>query len=250
MLPGNHCKGGKLTWLVRKLTVELFFGFSVMPEIVLGELVDVLCGFSNNGDKSFNITQMRGSLHNAIDYKTIMNLTEANPFAEIKKGEHGTMNYRFFLDPALDPAKYALTLSIDYIDADREEYRTVYFNSTVDLVESASDASSRAFFGRFITIGVLGLVAFLGNNAYKKYSSKKGRRTVDSAAKAASGDDPHPSSSPPPPHPTLPSSSLLFPSHDPHLIAMRGIVQGHHHLLNILAAPAIYHKQSILPISS
>lgn len=156
-------------------------------KIVLGELVDVLCGFSNNGDKSFNITQMRGSLHNAIDYKTIMNLTEANPFAEIKKGEHGTMNYRFFLDPALDPAKYALTLSIDYIDADREEYRTVYFNSTVDLVESASDASSRAFFGRFITIGVLGLVAFLGNNAYKKYSSKKGRRTVDSAAKAASG---------------------------------------------------------------
>ena len=184
----------------------LFSGFLVMPEIVLGELVDVLCGFSNNGDKSFNITQMRGSLHNAIDYRTIMNLTEANPFAEIKKGEHGTMNYRFYLDPALDPAKYALTLSIDYIDADREEYRTVYFNSTVDLVESASDASSRAFFGRFITIGVLGLVAFLGNNAYKKYSSKKGRRTVDSAAKAASGDDLHPSSNTPP----LPSSSFAF----------------------------------------
>lgn len=155
---------------------------------MIGEVVEVLCGFSNTGDKSFNITQMKGSLHSAADYKTIMNFTEANPFAEIKKGEHGTMNYRFLLDPAFEPREYIVTLSVDYIDADRDEYRTTYFNSTVEAIESQSDLASRTIFGRIITIGIIGLVAYFGNNAYKKYSSKKGRRTTpDAAAKASSG---------------------------------------------------------------
>ncbi len=160
-----------------------------MAEFVLGELIEALCGFSNVGDKSFNVTQMKGSLHSAVNYQYIQNFSEIMPFSEIKKGEQGTMSYRFFPDPQLDPAEYVLTLSIDYIDADKEEYRTVYFNSTIEVFESESSVSSRTFFGRFLFLCILALGGFFGFQYYKKQNAKKARRSADPASKQSSHNE-------------------------------------------------------------
>merc|ERR1712070_988452 len=107
-------------------------------------------------------TSLKGSLNAPMGYMYIQNFTELTPFTEIKEGDQGTLYYRFFPDPNLEPNEYVLTLSVDYIDADREEFQTVYFNQTVEIVESQSVQDSRTFFGRclmLVLIAVVGLGA-------------------------------------------------------------------------------------------
>jgi len=122
-------------------TVTLFPDFPDQ-KFTQGQFVDVLCGFSNNGDKSFNITTLKGSLNSPMDYQYIQNFSDLTPFSEIKEGDQGTLYYRFFPDPQLEPREYMLTLTVDYIDADKEEFQTVYFNQTVELIESQSAQDS------------------------------------------------------------------------------------------------------------
>merc|ERR1712216_253316 len=80
-----------------------------------GQLIDVLCGFSNTGDKSFNVTKLEGSLHSTMDYRYIQNFTERTPSTEIKEGGQGTLLFQFYSDPNLEPRDYVLTLSVDYV---------------------------------------------------------------------------------------------------------------------------------------
>jgi hypothetical protein len=159
-------------------------------EFVQGQLVDALCGFTNTGDKGFNVTGLRGSLHSPLDPSFhIQNFTEMSPYTEIKMGEEGTLQYRFFPDPALEPRDYILVLSVDYVDADQEQYRTVYFNSTIEMVESDSSATSRTFFGRVLGLGLLAALGFAGLQLYKKYVVGKRRsRPAETAAKPSADE--------------------------------------------------------------
>ena len=144
------------------------------PEFVQGEFVEVLCGFKNTGDKSFNITPLKGSLNSPYDHSMyIQNFTEQAPFNEIKTGEEGTLAYKFFPDPGLEPRDYVLTLYVDYVDAEKEEYRTVYYNSTIEIVESQSSLDMRTFFGRLLSVVFFVLVALVGYHLYKKFGTKK-----------------------------------------------------------------------------
>ncbi len=142
--------------------------------------MDVLCGFKNVGDKSFNITMLKGSLNSPYDYSMyIQNFTELAPFNEIKTGEEGTLSYKFFPDPGLEPRDYVLTLYVDYVDADKEEYRTVYFNSSIEIVESQSSLDTRTFFGRLLSLAFFVLVGFVGFHLYKKFGTKKRSSKVE-----------------------------------------------------------------------
>jgi hypothetical protein len=154
-------------------SISLFFN-TLCAEFVQGEFVEVLCGFKNTGDKSFNITMLKGSLNSPYDHSMyIQNFTEQAPFNEIKTGEEGTLAYKFFPDPGLEPRDYVLTLYVDYVDADKEEYRTVYYNSTIEIVESQSSLDMRTFFGRVLSVVFFALVALVGYHLYKKFGTKK-----------------------------------------------------------------------------
>jgi len=49
-----------------------------------GQFVDVLCGFTNKGDKGFNVTGMRGSLHSAFDPSMLFqNFSDTAPYTEV-----------------------------------------------------------------------------------------------------------------------------------------------------------------------
>ena len=149
-----------------------------LAEFVQGEFVEVLCGFKNAGDKSFNITLLKGSLNSPYDHSMyIQNFTEQAPFNEIKTGEEGTLAYKFFPDPGLEPRDYVLTLYVDYVDADKEEYRTVYYNSSIEIVESQSSLDTRTFFGRVLSLVFFGLVALVGYHLYKKFGTRRRSKT-------------------------------------------------------------------------
>jgi len=158
--------------------VDLITLFPDFPDkrFTQGEFIDVLCGFTNTGDKSYNVTAIKGSLNSPFDYRMyIQNFTEMTPNAEVKKGDQGTLFYRFYPDPNLEPRDYVLTILVDYVDADKEEYRSVVFNSTVEVVESQSALDSRTFFGRFLMLSFAGLCAFAGNMLFNRFGKKKGR---------------------------------------------------------------------------
>ena len=157
-------------------------------EFTQGQFIDVLCGFSNTGDKSFNITMLKGSINSPMDYMYIQNFTEMTPFSEIKEGDQGTLYYRFYPDPNLEPSEYVLTLSVDYIDADKEEFQTVYFNQTVEIVESQSAQDSRTFFGRCLMLVVLAGCALGANQFSKRFAGKKSKAPVAAAPKSG-GDN-------------------------------------------------------------
>ena len=156
-------------------------------EFTQGQFVDVLCGFSNTGDKSFNITLLKGSINSPRDYMYIQNFTEMTPYTEIKEGDQGTIYYRFFPDPNLEPNEYVLTLSVDYIDADKEEFQTVYFNQTVEIIESQSAQDSRTFFGRCLLLAVI-VAGGVGFQTFsKRFAGKKGKGPTPVAAKSTGG---------------------------------------------------------------
>lgn len=156
-----------------------------------GQFVDVLCGFTNKGDKGFNVTGMRASLHSVFDPSMyLQNFSDIAPYTEVKMGEEGTLLYRFFPDPNLEPREYILALTVDYIDADKEEYRSVYFNGTIEMVESQGSADTRTFFGRILTLGFLGILGFGGYHVYNKYVVGKRRsRPVETAKPASDGTE-------------------------------------------------------------
>ena len=145
----------------------------LFSEFIQGEIIEVLCGFKNTGDKSFNITTLKGSLNSPYDFMYIQNFTELSPFTEIRMGEEGTLAYQFFPDPHLEPRDYVLTLYVDYVDADKEEYRSVFFNTTIEMVESQSSLDTRTFFGRILSLVVLAILGFVGFHFYKKYAPKR-----------------------------------------------------------------------------
>lgn len=149
----------------------------------------MLCGFTNTGDKSYNVTAIKGSINSPFDYRMyIQNFTEMNPNAEVKKGDQGTLFYRFYPDPNLEPRDYVLTILVDYVDADKEEYRSVVFNSTIEVVESQSSLDTRTFFGRFLMVSLLGLGAFAGSMVFNKFGKKKGR-SAEPSKKSARGEN-------------------------------------------------------------
>jgi len=165
-------------------TVTLFPDFPDQ-KFTQGQFVDVLCGFSNTGDKSFNITLLKGSLNSPMDYQYIQNFTENTPFTEIKEGDQGTIYYRFFPDPNLEPREYVLSLSVDYIDADKEEFQTVYFNQTVEIVESQSSQNSRTFFGRCLMLALLAAAGTGAQTFSKRFGGKKSKASAPTASKSS-----------------------------------------------------------------
>jgi len=152
-------------------------------EFTQGQFIDVLCGFSNTGDKSFNITLLKGSINSHMDYRYIQNFTEMTPFAEIKEGDQSTIYYRFFPDPNLEPREYVLSLTVDYIDADKEEFQTVYFNQTIEIVESQSSQNSRTFFGRCLMLALLAAAGVGAQTFSKRFGGKKSKASAPSASK-------------------------------------------------------------------
>ena len=46
-------------------------------------------------------------------------------------------------------------LQVEYMDGEKEEYQTVYFNQTVSIVESQSTKDGRTFFGWYAEFSVV-----------------------------------------------------------------------------------------------
>lgn len=125
----------------------------------IGETVTALCLFSNEGDITYNISAVMGSLNSPVDFRHHFQNYSYKPIGMLLgSGEEVSLEYNFQLHPDLDPVDYQLSINVFY-DSDTETFRSTFFNQSIELYYSVSDydfemvtAVLSAFFFTIMTI--------------------------------------------------------------------------------------------------
>lgn len=113
--------------------IETSFFFPDHPDqkLPIGEIVTVLCHFSNDGLTPLNVTAIMGSLNSPFDFNFFVQNFTYKPYGVVVKGgEEITLEYQFQLHPALEPVDFTLSQSIFY-ESDTEGFSSTFFNQVL-----------------------------------------------------------------------------------------------------------------------
>jgi hypothetical protein len=169
--------------------VAYVFPQSATLEFELGKPILLAIGFTNVGQNTFNVTLIKGSLRYGLDWKMIIqNFTEFSYGTLVDPQEHVSFLYGFFPDPMLDPREFGFHANVYYTDG-IENYTTVFFNSTIKLIDSSTSAFDAQSVFTYVGItGITGLIAFFifSNTGTKK---KKSTVSTETKTKSTSSDD-------------------------------------------------------------
>lgn len=164
----------------------------------LGEEIEILLGFANNGESNFNISHITASFNYPLDYSFyIQNFTTREYNFAVQPDGQVSISYIFYPDPMLEPRDYGLVASVHYRDQLGVNWTSVFFNATVEVVEPSSSFDAQAFFTFLAIAAILGLIGFgiyrsLGS--WKKKPSHRAefgtRRTLDNDWLAGTSADP------------------------------------------------------------
>jgi len=157
--------------------------------ITAGDIVEVLLGFVNNGDREFNITTVAASLNHPLDFRYyIQNYTKLEYGLLVQPKEQVSVSYRFRPDPLLEPRDFGLVVSVFYEDESGTNFTNAFFNGTVTIVEPDTGFELQQM---FLYIGFLGVLGLVGYFAFQSFggasgSGKKDRRSSSSFSCASS----------------------------------------------------------------
>jgi len=141
-----------------------------------GELVEVLVGFTNNGQKTVKITNIGASLNHPQDFRYyIQNYTKFEYDVLVHPDEQVSLAYRFRPDALLEPREFGLIVSVYYHDEVGGNFTTAFFNGTIDIVDPDNGFD---FQQAFIYLGLVAIVGLGGFFAYQALGKKTrlGRR--------------------------------------------------------------------------
>jgi len=163
------------------LTSVLFTNF---PDrrFVQGDIVTILIGFHNNGQKTFNITHVGASLRSPFDYSYIIqNLTSSEVGLIVESGREVSIEYKFRADTSLEPLEFWLSGWILYNNSDHQIFTSAFYNATIEFVEKPNNFDARQVFSYFLMAAVGGLVVYI----FFQFSSggKKSKRSGRSSAR-------------------------------------------------------------------
>jgi len=152
------------------------FPSSAERRFASGELIDLVVGITNHGHKQFNVTSIVASLRYPVDWKVhIQNFTKQVYDVVVNPAETTSFLYSFVPDGMLEPREFGVTANVYYEDEEGGNFTTVFFNSTIHLVEANEALDVQTLFTYVGIVGVVGLIAFIGFN-YLKSATKKQRR--------------------------------------------------------------------------
>jgi len=156
------------------ITTVFIFPGSTKNELLIGNPVELLLGFSNTGETAVNVTSVSASLRYPSDWRYfIQNYTKQALSVVVKPGEQNTFLYKFLPDPLLEPREFGLSAQVFYHDSEGGNFTSYFFNNTVNLVESSESIDAQTLFTYIGIVGVAGLVLFI---IYKAVSNKKVKR--------------------------------------------------------------------------
>lgn len=146
----------------------------------LGEPIDALIGFVNEGQETMNVTYVMGSINSPFDSNYyIQNFTKRDYNKMVHEDEEFTFRYRFQPMDTLDPVEYKLALTIFY-ENEEELFSTTFFNGTATFYQPSS-----AFeLGEIVKLGggLAGILAVL-------YMVTQGMGGASSSTRSSGGDD-------------------------------------------------------------
>ncbi|PRP75626.1 hypothetical protein PROFUN_07992 [Planoprotostelium fungivorum] len=183
----------------------------------LGERIDIVCGFANNGDEAFNVTGVTASLLWPYDLSVyIQNFTRQPYNIEVQPKEHISILYSFWTDPLMEPRDFGLAARV-YYSQDGENggnFTHVFYNGTIVFEEAESSDYQMVFtyIALLAATGLIGYVLFnqatnLGNKKTKKTKTERGTEgsTISEEWLEGTAADPNRGKSPNKKRPTSPA---------------------------------------------
>jgi len=160
------------------VATAVYFPSSPDKKFPTGKEVSVLIGFTNNGDKAFNVTLVSASLMYPLDYRYyIQNYTKQAEYRIVAPKTQATFAYSFVPDPFLEPREFGLTANIYYsLEDGSANYTSVAFNNTITLVEPNEPVDLQTFFMYVGLVGIAGLFGFIVYQSLSGLSGKKQKR--------------------------------------------------------------------------
>jgi hypothetical protein len=173
------------------VVVGSVFPSSPEKEFVVGEPIDLVFGFSNQGDKSLNITTISASLRHPSDWKMyIQNFTKQPVGVTVYPTEQLSFVYSFRPDPMLEPREFGISAQVFYTDSENKNYTSWFYNSTINLIEVQDKIDVQLIFTYIGIIAVASLIAFFIYNGLFKSSKKSSRkRSVETGTQNKTGAD-------------------------------------------------------------
>jgi len=132
-------------------------------ELPAGRPVEFLLGVVNSGDNDFIIDNTDASFRYPMDFKyVIQNFTSSDYAMTVKPKQEATVMYQFFASEMFAGRPLGLTVSLNYHDADGQDFTEAVFNSTVTITEVDDGLDTETFFLYIFLLAFTALLAFLG----------------------------------------------------------------------------------------
>ncbi|XP_010526562.1 PREDICTED: translocon-associated protein subunit alpha-like [Tarenaya hassleriana] len=118
-----------------------------------GEETELLVGLKNDGHSSVGVVGIKASLHLPFDHQLLVqNLTMLSfNNASIPTSVQATFPYIFAVSKFLQPGTFDLVGTIIY-EVDEQPYQSVFYNGTIEVVESGGLLSGESVF--LVTLGI------------------------------------------------------------------------------------------------
>jgi hypothetical protein len=132
-------------------------------QIPLESAAAVLCGVSNGGSQSMNVSGFMGTMHNPADYSQVLiNLTARPIFDTLAPGAESTYSYNFKMPASVGAQPLIMTLALVYTDASGKQMGQAVFNETIEFVPAAEEFDNFGFLVKASMVGVLAMAAWAG----------------------------------------------------------------------------------------
>eukprot|EP00897_Mesotaenium_endlicherianum_P006119 jgi/Mesen1/5535/ME000280S04653 len=146
-----------------------------LPVIPAGETTEVVVGISNTGDSALSLMGIRGSLHYPVDWRIIIqNFTGLEVNSTVAPGTTASFAYSFTPERLLQPQDLGVSATV-YYTVGGEPHASIFFNSTVEIVEPRGSISGESVFLALLGLGLLGALAYWGSAQVQKLSKKTRR---------------------------------------------------------------------------
>jgi len=150
------------------------FPTSGIKTFTIGDVIPIVLGFTNKGERNFNITSIAAYLKYPQDWKYFLQNYTRFWYGEIvPPGESHSFVYSFYPDPMLEPRDFGLQVNVFYTDSAGENYTSVFYNGTFTLTESNEGLDAQTL---FTYVGILGVAGLIGFGVYKAGRSATKKR--------------------------------------------------------------------------
>jgi len=101
-------------------------------KLPIGEVITVLCYFTNNADVPLNVSAIKATLNQPTDFSYYIQDYRPKEYGiEVEPNQEITLDYQFMLHPDLKPEDYVVAATVFYNDPEAM-YSSTFFNQTIE----------------------------------------------------------------------------------------------------------------------